>query len=546
MKFNKYIFTLLLLIFGAAFTSCEDFLDETPNKAGSAYIYHMDQLMEMTGSPDLYLFAFASPSYMNWGITNNYMAEQLYFCDAIDCSPEYFYFTQNGGGDNWLMYTMDKTAWTEDQYWMTCTWTPAWERVYRFNTVLENLNLVEQTTEEEKWQVAGEAYFGRAYYHFLLMVQYCLWNENKPGIGYREGTNPGEIPARETVKYTLEKIYKDLDDAEAALTKAGKTTFEQKTNFRPTVPTVKAFRARVDLYRGNYSSALTNANAALSAHNTLVTFKDDPNYETSGLFQEIHLLDETGTAIKETIQCKYSPMLMSLGLQAFDEYEELFLASATQPSYFFNSYEVPMSESHYNLFDKENDARWIYLYSAKYPLYAMYAIQDIVTIDGVTYSGCISAENQKWLKPWMMHSFTRFYGNGYIDIMGMTTAEMMLIKAECLARDNKTSEAAQVLKDLRKTRFMNETAANNIGGSVQDVLDERQREMGYLWRFFDIKRLNGAENAGISLKRKVLSNQMDLNSVTEMVISADDPRWALPFYKNEAQAMGWAQNEGWE
>ncbi len=537
MKLNKYIFTLLLLIFGATFTSCEDFLDETPNKAGSAYIYHMDQLMEMTGSPDLYLFD--SPSYMVYNMTGNYMNEQIYFNDAIDCSPEYYFIAQNGGGDDWLNYTLDKTTWTEDQYKMMYTWTPSWERIYRFNTVLENLEKVEQTTEEDKWQVAGEAYFGRAYYHFLLMVQYCLWDENEPGIGYREGTNPGEIPARETVKYTLEKIYKDLDDAEAALVKAGKTEFVHKINFRPTVPVIKAFRARVDLYRGKYSSALTNANAALQAHNTLVTFKDDPNYALQE-YSEFYLLDETGTKIKETIKSMYMPQLMNLATQAVAEYQELYLPSMTQVSY-----SMPMSESHYKLFDKENDARWLHFYSMKYPLFYMYCM-DVVEINGKVYSSCISAENQKWLKPWVMHSYTRFYGNGHIDILGMTTAEMMLIKAECLARDNKTSEAAQVLKDLRKTRFMNEAAANNIGGSVQEVLDEREREMTYLWRFFDIKRLNGAENAGISLKRKVLSNQMDLNSVTEMVISADDPRWALPFYKNEAQAMGWAQNEGWE
>ncbi|MBQ3521631.1 MAG: RagB/SusD family nutrient uptake outer membrane protein, partial [Bacteroidales bacterium] len=321
---------------------------------------------------------------------------------------------------------------------------------------------------------------------------------------------------------------------------------EQKTNFRPTVPTVKAFRARVDLYRGNYESALTNANAALQAHNKLVTIKDDPNYELSGIMQEVHFLDETKTKITKTFECKYAPMLQSLGTQAFAEYEELYLASATQPGYSWSTYALPMSESHYNLFDKENDARWLYFYNTMYPLLGMYTIQEVAEIDGKMTPGCISAENQKWLKPWMMHSYTRFYGNGYIDILGMTTAEMMLIKAECLARDGKTSEAAQVLKDLRKTRFMNQESANNIGGSIQEVLDERQREMTYLWRFFDIKRLNGAENAGIALKRKVLSNQMDLNSVTEMVIEADDPRWALPFYKNEAQDMGWAQNEGWE
>lgn len=64
--------------------------------------------------------------------------------------------------------------------------------------------------------------------------------------------------------------------------------------------------------------------------------------------------------------------------------------------------------------------------------------------------------------------------------------------------------------------------------------------------FFDIKRLNGAENAGIAIRRKILSDITDPNSVTELVITPDDPRWALPFNPQEAENMGWRQNEGWE
>lgn len=37
-------FWIMALILGA----CSDYLDETPNKSGSAYIYHMDQLYGLT------------------------------------------------------------------------------------------------------------------------------------------------------------------------------------------------------------------------------------------------------------------------------------------------------------------------------------------------------------------------------------------------------------------------------------------------------------------------------------------------------------------
>lgn len=41
--------------------------------------------------------------------------------------------------------------------------------------------------------------------------------------------------------------------------------------------------------------------------------------------------------------------------------------------------------------------------------------------------------------------------------------------------------------------------------------------------FLIFKRLNGAENAGIAIRRKILSDITDPNSVTELVITPDDP-----------------------
>ena len=128
----------------------------------------------------------------------------------------------------------------------------------------------------------------------------------------------------------------------------------------------------------------------------------------------------------------------------------------------------------------------------------------------------------------------------------MTTAEMYLTQAECLARKGQTAEAAEVLKTLRRTRFTDQAAADNIGGSVQEVLDERSREMGPFWWFYEAKRLNGAENAGIEIRRQVLTDLTDINSVTEVVIPAGDPRWALPINEVERQLLGWEQNAGWE
>lgn len=543
MKMKLFLGILLAGMMGLA--SCSDYLDETPDKSGSAYIYHMDQLYGMMGSPDLYLLDVASSSYLAYGFVGSYWGEQVYLNDAVEFDPEFYVWGMESGNDGgYDIYSWNNEELT-DQYTMELTWTPSWDRIYRFNTVLENLDLVQQTTQAVHDQVKGEALFGRAYYHFILLVQYSLWDEDAPGIGYRDNTTAGEVPERQTVGYTLERIYADLDSAQIALTAAGRTSFDFETNFRPTVPTVQAFRARVDLYRGNYESALQNATAALNAYSVLEDFKNAQEY-TLYPSTEVYLLDKTNSRVVDTIRTYTMTDLNNRGAEAVAEYTEFYLPNMTAEIYYGV---IPISEIFYNLWDKDNDARWLHFYTSYESLLRATGVCESITLpSGTTLFNAISWENQQWLnkQPWSCHNYKRFSCNGAGSFLGMTTAEMYLIKAECEARAGNTGDAAEDLRTLRRTRFYDQAAAEDIQGTIQDVLDERSREMGTVWRFFDIKRLNGAENAGISISREILTDPTDLNSVTTLEIAPDDPRWALPFYNIEAELMGWEQNPGWD
>ena len=194
MKNNRLLITFLLGVV-TLFCSCDNFLDETPNKSGSAYIYHMDQLYGMMGSPDLYLTIDAS--YSSFTITEPYMYWQMLLGDAVELDPEFWYVGMQGLFPTaYEVYSWNKDR-LDDQAGMNILWTPSWKRIYTFNTVLENLDKVIQTTKNIHRQVEGEARFGRAYYHFMLLTQYCLWKEDAPGIGYRENTDVNGIPARQ-------------------------------------------------------------------------------------------------------------------------------------------------------------------------------------------------------------------------------------------------------------------------------------------------------------------------------------------------------------
>lgn len=539
--YNLFILPLLAV---TLLPGCEDFLSETPDKSGSSIIYHMDQLKEMTSNYALYMYNSYAVTGPNQGWCASYMKEQSYLSDAISYEPEYYVKAMKSGeSTNYDFFCLKPASFTQSST-MANTWTAAYDRIYSFNTMLTYLDQVEQTTPEDYNRVKGEALFGRAYYQFMLLCEFSLWDDNAPGIGYRETSNPGDIPSRETVKYTMNKIYADLDAAEEALKKAGRDGYTLADRFHPTVITVKAFRARAALYRGDYELALENASAALNAYKVLTNLYDDPNQQPVSA-NGVKFLNADGTAIEKTLGYNRCYPINKSNHIIMTQDAEVYLSNYTTALW------MPLSKSYYDLFDKENDARWNCWYNNHYIMNS-YSSGVVKTMDvsGTSTTKCVTKADQNWIKnyEYMWHCYLRYYGRGTAFNLGMTTPEMYLIKAECEVRTGKGAEAANTLKTLRRARFRNQTVADNVGSSVtlQTVLDERAREMSYIWRVNDIKRLNGADKANISLRRNVLKTKTDLSSAYELVLGPDDPRWALPFNTLEAKNMGWEQNPGWE
>ncbi len=138
------------------------------------------------------------------------------------------------------------------------------------------------------------------------------------------------------------------------------------------------------------------------------------------------------------------------------------------------------------------------MYTLSDELVALFELEDnrLTSVFGFTPSG----------------NYTYGYTNysSYRFIMGPTVPEMMLIKAECLARSGSTTDAMDIVNDLRAKRYLTAsvtagdhilTAANQTD-AIQKVIDERRREF-HVWgrRFHDVKRLNALHDAGISLTR---------------------------------------------
>lgn len=136
------------------------------------------------------------------------------------------------------------------------------------------------------------------------------------------------------------------------------------------------------------------------------------------------------------------------------------------------------------------------------------------------------------------HQFKGTYGNARNKYFaGLATDEMLLIRAECLARNNKNAEAIQDMQRLLEHRYES-GATIMIPTSEEDllpfILKERRKELlmrGLRWQ--DIKRLN-KEGANIIPKRIVEGKTYQ--------ILPNENRYALPLPNDIIEITGMTQN----
>ncbi|MCT4604032.1 MAG: RagB/SusD family nutrient uptake outer membrane protein [Marinifilum sp.] len=137
---------------------------------------------------------------------------------------------------------------------------------------------------------------------------------------------------------------------------------------------------------------------------------------------------------------------------------------------------------------------------------------------------------------------------GYESALAPTVPEIMLIKAECLAHTPNFQDGIDVINKLREKRFKAAdvaTDAHLLTASSQEdalakVINERRLEFNiHGMRFFDIKRLNANENAGIDLVRKF---NLDENNVPEITKTwkANGVNWCLPIGEAILETSGGA------
>ncbi|MCD0488180.1 RagB/SusD family nutrient uptake outer membrane protein [Pedobacter sp. MC2016-14] len=361
-------------------------------------------------------------------------------------------------------------------------WNSQYTAVFYANTVLEGLAKSDSAGSTQGLFLKGSALFMRAYAFYELTrcygKAYDATSANTDlGIPLRLTAAIDYIEPRATLQQSFDQVLKDLNEAENLL-----PTARPALNLnRPSRIAVYALLARIYLDKRDYVNAEVNADKCLALYDKLTDYRS---------------ISKT-SATPFTVNNNEELIYVSGGAVS---YSELIAAYAAMSS--------RISDDLIKLYHKD-DLRLV-TYFAR--------LSDGTYYKKRGYAGSSS------LYP--------FYG--------LATDEVYLIKAECLARRKKNSEALDKLNQLLIKRFSDPDAYIPVMGSsdtevLAAVLLERRKEL--VWRglrWFDLKRLN-KEGAGISLSRT-------LNGKT-YTLAPNEARWVFPIYPAEVAISGIQQND---
>lgn len=339
------------------------------------------------------------------------------------------------------------------------SWSETHNRLFYFNTVIDNVLDAEEGTEEQRRSVWAEAKLQRAVDHFHLVNLYAEHYDPQtaattPGIPIVTLADISAKFSRSTVQQTYDHIIQDIEDALPYL--PDKPVL---TKYRASHPAGLAMMAKVYFTMGDYETALTWVDKALAEQSELVDMNE---HSVPAGF----IFGPTGPHVPTTPvgwtdlpDGKVSP-------------ESILNRTFLRP--FGLGQDVCPSPELQDLFDQANDLRWYFWYADSWPPFS--PTTTFVTVHGVR-----------------IHLRGEYFNNC------LTTPEMYLIRAECYARDNQGAKALADVNELRRHRLrpegFTELTVDDFGGDAERilrfVLEERRRELAFTGnRHIDLKRLN--------------------------------------------------------
>jgi hypothetical protein len=332
----------------------------------------------------------------------------------------------------------------------------------------------------DKNSMLGQALTYRAWSYFNLVQLYGK-RFVKGGANDNLGvplvlTNTTEPQPRATVAQVYTQINKDLNTAAGILA----TSRADKSNINLSV--VLGIQARVALTQQDWATAATKAAASRTGYtlmNTAAQFTDGSSTWTN-------------------------PEWIWASSQ-IDDQTEYFTAYLAYISYNFNSTNIRtnpklISRSLYTTMDANDLRRALWVVAP-------------TTANSITPPGGsrVAYMNQKFK--------AKSDANSVGDIAYMRAAEMFLIQAEALARNNEEAASKVVFTTFMKTRVPTYVSSSATGADyLTEIMNSRRVELwGEGFRFYDLKRLNQALDRNGSNHNAALA--------VAMTIPAGDASW---------------------
>lgn len=497
--YKKLYSICLLAIVAMALGSCKKFLDERTSKNTQLPLKtmaHLTALLENYNN-------FYSDENSAWMCTDDFGLNAT----TYDNKRGNFTFLPTIFTAFWDVEFNPLTA-NSDRLWASTA--GEWRDVFYANSVLNNLEIVTGGTEAEKARIKADAHMLRAYAYWQLANTYCLpfteANKGEMGLPIKKSTSFEEDLTRVSLEETYAFIEADLQEAlkiNKPLVVGGRPE-----HWRSNTAAVNGFAARYYLNRNNYTEALKYANLALAEYSTLV----DYNNPAEMYYGSPATFSVTGGP---SYTCQYpfthnnqTNLVDMIGWKEF-----LYFRMQNYGSWLY----LP-SQDLLSLYDQANDRR-----------YEFHIVEN-----GSYFLGSNTPTNG-------LPQYVFFFKDRIPS--GPTTAEMYLIKAECLARTADMSGALTAVNTLRSKRIRPGATVNLTAASpaeaLRKILQERRREMPFVQRWYDLRRFNNNSDPGddVVVTKQFYPLTLAGADVTQPVktytLEKNSRKYALPLHSTE-------------
>ncbi|MGN0281851.1 MAG: RagB/SusD family nutrient uptake outer membrane protein [Prevotella sp.] len=496
MRHNIFFCAIALMVTTTTMQSCDDYLDVLPSKSTSLPVTTVEQLDAM--------LANYSDFCDEYDLASLCCHDDFEFPIELYDAVPMFFSSPNSILRGYLWDYDNLADANADTFWSgNGNKTGEYTKLFRANMVLDYIDNVEGSNSD-KQRLIAEAHFIRAYSTWNLAQEYCLpyssRNLHEPGIPLKRSTSFEESSVRATLEETYAFIESELEEALKCNTPLMQDGIQKI--WRANTAAINGFAARFYLSINNYSKALEHAEKALNEHSRLVDYNTEVNCGDNlgfGLnFPSTFLLDNYDFTGK-----------LSWG-------ESLYFRTLT-------AINVDMmffpSRSLMELYDKDHDLRYMYHFqheiipimyrsSYPYPVYLFWTLNQIPS--------------------------------------GPSTAEMILIKAECQARQNDWQQALATVNQLRAKRMVPgswvEMKASSREEAIRNIIDERRREMPFAQRWHDIRRYNNNDEAfddvqTVSRTFYEITTSSIINEASPITytLEKDSRKYALPINNKEIE-----------